>query len=58
VKENTDGLEIKISDFGLARRFFGQGSYYITNPDNLPLRWYGTEVITQGKYTKKVTNLL
>lgn len=49
----TDNMDVKISDFGLARDTDDK-SYYLKESDGLlPIKWMAPEAINEQKYTSK-----
>lgn len=47
----VDGLNIKISDFGLSSDIYSSDYYRVQNKSLLPVRWMPPEAILYGKFT-------
>lgn len=47
----TEGINVKISDFGLARNIYSCDYYRMQNSSMMPIRWMAPESITYGKFT-------
>ncbi|XP_033644343.1 proto-oncogene tyrosine-protein kinase receptor Ret-like [Asterias rubens] len=49
----TDGLVIKVSDFGLARDTYENGAYIKTSKSRIPMKWMAPESLFDNIYTSK-----
>ncbi|XP_077864201.1 uncharacterized protein LOC144349516, partial [Saccoglossus kowalevskii] len=49
----SDGLVVKLSDFGLAREVYESGYYFKETKGRLPYKWMAPEAILFGQYTTK-----